>query len=133
MHTPGLGVVWDSKHDVDLPIGKAHHTILPTKTSLTYGWFACISCVFLKAGSQVSFTSFMNFSFRMIFDTDTLLMVRRSLIVWFHLMLISLLVSTFSCMTLSHLRTYIRYADSDRRIWKSWVRPWWVILFSCHC
>jgi len=68
MHTPGLGVVWDSKHDVDLPIGRAHHTILPTKTSLTYGWFAYISYVFLKAGSQVS-----------------LLMVNCLLIVWFHL------------------------------------------------
>jgi len=68
MHTPGLGVVWDSKHDVDPPIGKARHAILPTKTSLTYGWFAYISCVFLKAGSQVSLS-----------------MVNRLLIVWFHL------------------------------------------------
>jgi len=132
-HTPGLGVVWDPKHDVDPPIGKACHAILPTKTSLTYGWFACISCVFLKAGSQVSFTSFVNFLFCMIFDVDTLSMVRRSLIAWVHLALISLLVSTFSCMTLSHLRTHIRYADSDRRIWKSQVGPRWVILFSCHC
>ena len=132
-HTPGLGVVWDSRHDVDPPIGKACHAILPTKTSLTYGWFACISCVFLKAGSQVSFTSFMNFLFHIIFDTDTLSMVRHLLIMWFHLALISLSVSTFSCMTLSHLRTHIRYTDSDRRIWKSQVRPQWVILFSCCC
>ena len=63
MHTPGLGVVWDSKHDMDLPIGWAHHAILPTKTSLSYGWFACVSCVFLSAGSQVSFISFVSFLF----------------------------------------------------------------------
>ena len=93
--TPGLGVVWDSKRDVDLPIGKARHAILPTKPSLTYGWFACISYVFLKAGSQVSFTSFVNFLFCMIFNADTLSMVRRLLIMWFHLALISLSVSTF--------------------------------------
>ena len=33
-HTPGVGVVWDSTHEMALPMGRAYHAILPTKTSL---------------------------------------------------------------------------------------------------
>ena len=60
-HTPGLGVVWGSKHDVLPPNRRAHHAVLPTKTSQQYIHCAGSSIVFLKAGSRVSSASFMNF------------------------------------------------------------------------
>ena len=41
MHTPGLGVVWGSKHDVFPPNRRAHHAVLPTKTSLHCPIFWC--------------------------------------------------------------------------------------------
>jgi len=60
-HTPGLGVVWGSKHDVFPPIRQAHHAVLPTKTSLDCIQFACISFSLLSVGPQVSSISFMKF------------------------------------------------------------------------
>ena len=68
----------------------------------------------------------------MIFVVVTLLMVSLLLIAQYHLALISPSVRSLSCITLSHLRTQIKYADSDRRIWKSWVGPWCVIFHCLH-
>ena len=56
-------------------------------------------------------------------------MVSLLLIARYHLAQISPSWRCFPCMTLSHLRTHIKYADSDRMIWKSWVGPWQVFLF----
>jgi len=123
-HTPRLGVVWDSKPDVCTPKRRAHRAVLPTKTSLWYNHLAGGSPSFLSAGSQVSSTSFLNLSVLVIFVAVTLSMVSHSLIARSHLALISLSVRGFSCMTLSHRRAHIRYADSDRIIWSSRVGPW---------
>ena len=56
-------------------------------------------------------------------------MVSLSLFVWYHLALISPLFRGFSCITLSYLRTQIKYANS--RIWRSCIGPWCIIL-CCH-
>jgi len=124
MHTPGLGVVWDSKHNVCTPHRHAHRAVLPTKTLRSFIQFAGISPSFLNAGSHVVSTSFVNLLVLMIFVAVTLSMVSLLLIACRHLALISLSERVFSCMTLSHLRTQIRYTDSDRMIWSNWVGPW---------
>jgi len=116
MHTPGLGVVWDSKCGVYPPYRRAHHTVLPTKTSRQCIQFAGISIVLLKVGSQVSSINFVNLLVCFIFIAVTLSMVSLSLIVQCHLALISPSERFFSCMTLSHLNVHIRYANSNRRI-----------------
>jgi len=56
MHTPGLGVVWDSKHDdVHPPTTWVGSSCSPTtKTSLHCNQFTGVSFSFLSAGSQVS-------------------------------------------------------------------------------
>jgi len=90
-----------------------------------------ISISFLSIGSQVPSASFVNSLVLMIFVAVTLSMVSLLLITQYHLALISLFMMGFSCMTLSHLRTQIRYTDSDRRIWKCWVGAW-CVLFCCH-
>ena len=80
MHTPGLGVVWDSKHDVvSGTIMQSYPLKLPTKTSLACDWF---TCAFLNARFQVSFITFVNFLFCMNFDMVTfkLLMNGKSFI-----------------------------------------------------
>ena len=100
-----------------------HRTVLPTKTSLICIQFASTSLSFLNAISHVSITVLVNFSFRLIFVAVTLLMVSLSFIAWYHLARISPSDSCFSCVTLSHLRTQIKYADSDSIIWKSLVCP----------
>jgi len=116
----------------DPPNRWAHHTVLPTKTSPRCIQFAGISFSFFNASSQVAITVLVNLWFCLIFVTVTLLMVSLLLIAWYHLALISLSENTFSCMTFSHLNTQIKYADSDRMIWKSLVGLRWVIfLFRC--
>jgi len=130
-HTPGLGVVWDSKHDVCTPSRRAHHTVLPTKTSLQCIHCTGISPSFLRAGSQVSSTRFVNSSVLVIFRAVTLSIVSLSLITRCHLALISPSDRDFSCMTLSHHRTHIMYADSDRRIWRSRVGPLCAVFRRC--
>jgi len=129
MHTPGLGVVWGSKHDIFPPIRQAHHAVLPTKTSLDCSQFACVSFSLLSMGPQVSLISFMKLSFLLTIVVVTLLMVSLSLIAWYHLVLISPSDSGFSCITLLHLKTHIKYANSNRRVWRSQVRPQCVIFF----
>jgi len=129
MHTPGLGVVWGSKHDVFPPIRQAHHAVLPTKTSLDCSQFACVSFPLLSMGPQVSLISFVKLSFLLIIIAVTLLMVSLLLIARYHLVLISPSDSGFSCITLSHLKTHIKYADSDRRVWRSRVGPQCIIFF----
>ena len=134
MHTPRLGVVWGSKHGVPPPTRQGHHAVLPTKTSRHSIQFTGSSMIFLRAGSQVSSTRFVNWWVLLVFVvlvTFTLSVVSLSLITWYHLARISPLWSSFSCMTLSHLRTQIRYTDSDRMIWRSCVGPWWVFLCCC--
>ena len=116
--------------DVYPPGGRAPHAVLPTKTSQRYIQFAGISISFLNAGSHVLSISCMNLLVLMIFVAVTLSMVSLLLIARYHLALISPSVGSFSCITLSHLRTQITYADSDRRIWKSRVGPWCVV-FRC--
>jgi len=134
MHTPGLGVVWDSKHNVCTPSRHAYHTVLPTKTSLQCIHCTGISPSFLRAGSQVSSTHFINLSVLVIFRVVSclleevlplslppfpsgspysvlvprffLLMVSLSLITQYHLILISPSDSGFSCIVHSHLRTH---------------------------
>jgi len=130
-HTPRLGVVWDSKHDICMPSRRAHCTVLPTKTSLQCIHCTGISPSFLRAGSQVSSTRFINSLVLVIFRVVTLSIVSLSLIAQCHLALISPSDRAFSCMTLSHHRTYIMYADSDRRIWRSQVGPLCAIFRCC--
>ena len=124
--------MWGSKHDVFLPIRQAHHTVLPTKTSLECIQFACNSFSFLSVGPHVSSISFIKVLFLLIFIAVTLLMVSCLLIMQYHLILISSSDIGFSCITLSHLRTHIKYADLDRRIWRRQVGPWCIVFF-CHC
>ena len=128
MHTPGLGVVWDSKCGVNPPYRQAHHTVLPTKTSWQCIQFAGSSISCFKTGSHVPPISFVYLLVRAIFVTVTLSMVGLSLIVWYHFALISLLEMTFSCMTLLHLSIHIKYTDSESRIWKSQVGPWCLLV-----
>ena len=123
--------MWGSKHDVFPPIRQAHHAVLPTKTSLECIQFACNSFSFLSAGPHVSSISFIKVLFLLIFVAVTLSMVSCSLIAWYHLILISSSDSGFPCITLSHLRSHIKYTDSDRRIWRSRVSPWCVVFFCC--
>ena len=118
--------------DIYPPRGWGPHTVLPTKTSQRYIQFAGISISFLSAGSHVPLISCVNLLVLMIFVVVTLSMVSLLLIARYHLALISPSVRSFSCITLSHLRTQITYADSDRRIWKSWVGPWCVIFCCLH-
>jgi len=132
MHTPGLGVVWDSKCGINPPYRQAHHTVLPTKTSWQCIQFAGNSISLFKTGSHVPSISFMYLSVHAIFVVVTLLMVNLSLIVWYHFALISPLEMTFSCMTLSHLSIHIRYADSKSRIWRSRVGPWCLLVHRLH-
>ena len=132
-HTPRLGVVWGSKHDdVYPPNGQACQAVLPTKTSQLCIQFTGNSCPFLNAGPQVPSTSFLNLLVLTIFVVVVLLMVSLSLIAQYHLALISPSVRGFSCITLSHLRTQIRYADSDRMIWKSLVGPQCIVFCCCR-
>jgi len=114
-----------------MPNRHAHCAVLPTKTSLQCIQFAGVSFSFRSAGSHVSSTSFMNLLVLTIFVTVTLSMVSHLLIVHCHLALISLSWRGFSWMTHSHLRTHMRYANSDRRIWSSCDGPWRVILCCC--
>jgi len=114
-----------------MPNRHAHCAVLPTKTSLQCIQFAGVSFSFRSAGSHVSSTSFMNLLVLTIFVTVTLLMVSHLLIVHCHLALISLSWRGFSWMTHSHLRTHMRYANSDRRIWSSCDGPWRVVLCCC--
>jgi len=74
----------------------------------------------------------MNLLVLTVFIMVTLLLVSFLLIMQYHLALISPSVRGFSCISLSHLRTQIKYADSDRMIWKGWVGPW-CIIFHCCC
>ena len=79
-----------------MPNRRAHHAVLPTKTSLQCIQFAGVSFSFLSAGSHVSSTSFVNLLVLTIFVAVTLLMVSRSLIARCHLALISLSWRGFS-------------------------------------
>ena len=100
-----------------------HHTVLPTKTSPICIQFTSISFSFFNAISHVSITVLVNSLFCLIFVVVTLLLVILLFIAWYYLAHISCSDSSFPCITLSHLRTQIRYADSDRIIWKSLVCP----------
>ena len=113
--------MWDSKHDVFLPIRQAYYAVLPTKTSLEYIHSACSFFSFSSVGPHVSSINFVKVQFLLIFIAVTLSMVSCLLIAWYHLAFISFSDSSFSCITLLHLRTHIRYADSDRRIWRRQV------------
>ena len=91
-----------------------------------------MSFSFLNAGSQVLSISFMKLPVCIIFVAVTWSVVSLSLIAWSYLAHISLMVRGFSCMTLLYLKTYIRYTDSNRRIWKSCVGPWCIVCL-CWC
>ena len=124
MHTPGLGVVWDSKYGFfGLPYRRAYHTVLPTKTSRQYGQVSGSSPSFLSIGSHVSFIIFVNLTERHIFVAVTLSLVSLSLIARCHRALISPSDRVFSCMTRSHLKVHTKYMDSVIRIWNSRVGP----------
>jgi len=126
---PCTGVVWGSKHAF---LGsRVRYAVLPTKTSLRFIQFIGSSLSFLSACSQVSTTSLVNPSFLLIIVAFILSVVSLSLIARSHLVLISLSVSIFSCITLSHLRTQMRYADSEMMIWRSQVGPWSVFRLCC--
>ena len=59
-------------------------------------------------------------------------MVSFLFMAWSHLLFISSSWWCFPCITLLHLSTHMRYANSRRSIWRSLVGPW-CVLFRFHC
>jgi len=107
-----LGIVWGSEHIFSGVL--ECHAVLPAKTSQWCIQFNGSPPSVSSACSQVSFTtSVVNSSVLLTFVAVTLSLVSLSLIARSHLLLIS---SLGSCMTLLHLSTHTRYADSESSI-----------------
>jgi len=115
-----VGIVWGSKHTFSGL--RIRYAVLPTKTSLWFN-FGGSPLSFSRACSQVFTTSVVNPSFLLTLVAVILLIVSLSLITRSHLPLISSSECSFAWVTLSHLSTQIRYADSEMMICKSRVGP----------
>jgi hypothetical protein len=92
------------------------HAVLPTKTSLWCNQLGGSPPSVSSACSQVLTTRLVNTSFLMTLVAFILSMVSLSFIARSHLVLISSLVRIFPWITLSHLSTQVRYADSESSI-----------------
>jgi hypothetical protein len=122
MHTPGVGVVWDSDHE---PQCLGFRFSYPLKTSRRCTQFWCGIPRFSSGFLHVAFTSWVNFLSLLILVAIILSEVSLSLITFIHLALTSCseCCLLFLWMTLSHLSTHIRWLASDIRICSSLVRP----------
>ena len=104
--------------------GQIFQTLIPTKTS----WFLIHSSsrsdCFFNVPSQVAFTSWVKgLSFFFIMVTMIFSLVSLLFIALYHLDPTSLLECVFSCITLSHLSTQIKWVASEIVIWRSLVAP----------
>ncbi len=119
-HTPGVGVVWDSGCGLRLPVSRCYY---PLKTSRCCCQFRCGMLAFIKVFFQVAFVRFISLGSLFILVVIIRSLVSLSFIFLIHLLVISLLVWFFPCMTLSHLMTHTRWLASDIRICSSLVLP----------
>ena len=127
----GTQIMWPSRARL--------YILLPTKTSQLWIQLWGMSADRWRVGSQVVCTCRRDFSSRLTLVAIILSSVSRALIAFNHLVWISLSTcmrsslsssswsSSSDGMTLSHLRTHIRWAASDSRIWRRWLAPrFWV-------
>ena len=125
MHAPIRGSVGLRARAYEAPACRAP---LPTKTSRLVIQSSGRSPCFLRTCSHVLLTFFLDFSSRLIFVAVILSLVSLVLMARSHLWYVSFAVCICSCMTRSHLRTHIRWADSDTRIWRSRFLPSLILL-----
>ena len=101
----------------------ACHAPLPTKTSrLVIQSFGRSPC-FLRMCSHVFLVFLLDFSSLLIFVAIILSSVSLVFMTRSHLWCVSFVVCECSWMTRSHLRTHMRCADSEIRIWRSRFAP----------
>ena len=102
-----------------------HHVLLPTKTSRSSIQLFRRSILEDKTFSQVFTAKVVNPLLRAVVWAIILSSVSLVLIVWYHRVLISWGLCTFSWITLSQRRTHIKKADSEMRIWRRRAAPLW--------
>jgi hypothetical protein len=109
------------------PSRARHYVLLPTKTSRLWTQLWGMSAVRLRAGSQVSFTRWRDSLSRLTLVAVILSSVSHALIALSHRLWISLSVcirsSSKSTITLSHLRTHMRWVASESKIWRRCLAP----------
>jgi hypothetical protein len=118
-HTPDVGVVWGSTSNLSAWV----RCFYPLKTSRLFSQSWCGTPALSHAFFHVRSITFLKFWSLLILVAVILSAVILLFIALFHLIVISCNVCFFWWMTLSHLRTQIRWLASDIRIWRSLVIP----------
>jgi hypothetical protein len=136
-HTPGVGVVCVrlSAQGPRPPSGRGRSILLPAKTSLLvgqlFGQMFGRSTLNDRIGSQVDITHLVYICLRsirmaMILSSFSLVLMVRNHLPW-----ISFSLWDLSCITLSHLSTYMRCIDLAIRICKRQVAPLRALYLIC--
>jgi hypothetical protein len=119
MHLHTLLGIWSSVGLGWCALLSKGYALIPTKTSRFWNQLSGSVPLHFNSFSHVFFASLVKFLSRLDWCAVILSVVSHSFITLFHLLFTPCWLGAFSCITLLHWSTHIRWAASDSMIWRS--------------